>query len=447
MEPNDTNWQDRLAADLLLIYRDGLLDDIEPVTVPGLAELAVAVSGEPYSREKDYYFLQISGLLRAAIRRQEKTQERRLGHEMLFGIAREETVPVLEQRRDDAAPFFRYSNKDTLRRGEVKGRPFEEVVRENMLRQMLALADERGFVYTARYYRAESSHKTTAVDQKSASPLPGEHPSVEPTSRADATRLKPRRSRRWHFTVAVGVVLIVGVIAFVIEGAFGSGKGYSDNWGPTRPGYDYKRYTGNTNCDDGTNPSTYNGRCGALTSFPVFNSFINTPYYGDEAAFFDGYRAERSNGNASDPVTNVTSGNGIIVLRVYVDNDAQVHEKEPELTTAHNTRVRVTLPPNTSKSLVAYAYISADRAVTVYDSVDLTSDRSFSLEYIPGSAMLYSSVDGQPHAFHLSDEIIGSEGALIGINAINGVLPPSNYLSGVTIDLKVRAVPQASASQ
>ena len=348
MEHNDTNWQNQLAADLLLIYRDGLSESIEPIVVPGLAELAVTVSGQPYSREDDYYFLQISNLLRSAIRRQEKTQERRLGLEKLFGMAGEETVLVLEQRRDDAAPFFRYSNKDTLRRGEVKGRPFEEVVRENILHQMLSLAEGHGFVYTARYDRAKSSNETTALDHESRRP-PREHPSVEPADRADATQPELHRPRRRHIAVALGVALIVGAVAFVVEGASGSGKGYSDNWGPIRSVYNYSLYTGNTDCFDGTNPSAYNGRCGASTDFPVFNSFVNTPNYGDERTFFDGYRYEQRNGKASDPIKNVTSGDRIVVLRVIVSNDSQVDEKEPERTTAYNTRVRIYLPATTGQ--------------------------------------------------------------------------------------------------
>jgi hypothetical protein len=71
-----------------------------------------------------------------------------------------------------------------------------------------------------------------------------------------------------------------------------------------------------------------------------------------ETAFFDGYRAEHGKGHASDPIRNVTRGDKIVVLRIYVDNDAQVDEGELRLTTAYNTCVHVYLPSTTAKSLV-----------------------------------------------------------------------------------------------
>jgi hypothetical protein len=446
-ECDNSNWRDGLAADLSLLYRDGLTEDIEPIAAPVLAELALAVSGETYRSQEGFYRFQIEDLLCAAIRRQEKTRKRRLGLEKLFGIAGEKTVLGLEDRRDDAAPFFGYRSKDTLRRGEVNGRPFEDVAQENLLRQMLALADEHGFAYTAPYDGAEpSATATTTAHQKPMNSSPPEPaPSVEPTGSADTRRPTPRRPRWWHVAIVVGAALIAGAALLLVVGASGSGQTYRDKWGPIRPVYNYKLYIGNNHCDDGTNPSAYNGRCGAPADFPVFNSFINTPYYGDETEFFDGYRAEQSNGGANDPIRNVTNGDRIVVLRIYVDNDTEVREREPELTTAYNARVRVTLPANTSKSLVAYASISADRAITISDSVDLTSDRSFSLEYIPGSAVLYNRANGDNRTFQLSDEIIGSEGALIGVNSMNGVLPPSNDFSGTLVELKVRAVPQTNS--
>jgi hypothetical protein len=125
-------------------------------------------------------------------------------------------------------------------------------------------------------------------------------------------------------------------------------------------------------------------------------------------------------------------------MRIYIDNMAQVYEKEPALTTAYNTRVRIALPTTAGKSLIAYAYIGADRAITVYDSAVLTASRQFSLEYIPGSAILW--VRGE-HSIQLSDEIIGSKGALVGTTEANGVFSPSSSAIAIA-ELKMRAVPR-----
>jgi hypothetical protein len=290
--------------------------------------------------------------------------------------------------------------------------------------------------------------QTLDDDGETAPKARPEAASIEPPSLAELPphqRRWPRLS--WRVLAAVAVVLVAGGTALVVtSGGSSSPPTYHDVWGPTtRPIYNYRLYTGNNNCADGANPSAYNGRCGASTNFPVFNSFIHTPYYGDERMFFDGFREQQSNGKASDPIKNVTDGNRIVVLRIYVDNDAQVYPNEPKRTTAYNTRVRVELPPTVGKSLVAYAHINAERAIAVYDSVDLTSDQPFSLEYIPGSAVLYDKQgENFHHPYPLSDEIIGSEGALVGVTKMDGVLPPETYFSGALVELKVRVVPQGS---
>jgi hypothetical protein len=487
MEHHDTRWHDGLAANLLLIFGKGLRKGVAPATLTVLVELAEAVSNASNDGEPDYYCMQIENLLRKTFRRVETDPKRQLGLEKLYGIAPDEesveNVLGLESRRDDAAKLLGYGNKDTLRRGEVEGISFEKIVREDVLRVMLAIAGEHDFVFTERYGPLPPPSSTDQDDSQESSDEASPEPPATATpgapllgadetdtcrsSREDAQTkqavvaesdrpvvLSPpttkslwwlRQTGRVVAAVAASLAGVTALVAALLFATSGSQNPptYHDVWGPARPVYDYHRYIGNNDCADGANPSAYNGRCGASTDFPVFNSFINTPSYGDERAFFDGYRAELAKGHASDPVKNVLSGNHVVVLRIYVDNNAQVDETEPERTTAYNTRVRVYLPSTTGKSLVAYAYVSADRAITVYDSVDLTNRTPFSLEYIPGSAVLLRG----HHSYPLSDEIIGSEGALIGMNKMNGILPPETNFSGCLIELKVRAVPQDKASQ
>jgi hypothetical protein len=433
----------RLVSDLERIYREGLPKDIPADYVPTMTTLAEAISGERHAGSEDYYSLQLENLIRKAIGRVPMTGERRNGVEKLFGITGGRILG-LEARRESAAPSLGYKDADTLRRGEVNKRPFHDVLLEELLTQMVALGTEHDFAF-------KSDPEPTDEDETSqaSAPLaPGDRAAPEtpvPGTSASSSRtaLRRRLGWRWKLVAPIGAALALGAVTLTAMGAWASHQGYHDTWGPNRLVYDYARYNGNNDCNDPTNPATYYGRCGAITTYPVFNSFINTPFYGDEAKFFDGFRAERSSRNAEDPIANVTSGDKIVVLRIYVDNMAKVYEKEPALTTAYNTRVRVSLPTNISNSLVAYAYISADRAVTVNDSVDLTSHQSFSLEYIPGSAVLYDRVDGHKRSYRLSDEIIGSEGALIGTKTTNGVLAPTNVFSGSIVNLEIRAVPQA----
>ncbi len=446
-------FQAALDADLQHIYRDGLPERIEADYAPALTELAEAISGEQHSGERDHYSLQVENLLREAIGGLSTSRERREGLEKLFGISGDRLLG-LEARRANAAQSLGYKDTETLRRGEVNKRPLHEVVLEQILQQVLALASKRDFVYTARYRTPELPSKPEAPEAKplqeqeisEAGSNPVAPTDNEPASSTDAPRdahsrrgLWQRLGRRRRIAAVIGVMLLLCVAVLVVIGTPASHRSSLGNWGPSRLTYDYERYNGNNDCDDPANPAAYYGRCGASTDYPVFNSFINTPSYGDERAFFDGYRTERSRGHASDPITNVTRGNKVVILRVYVDNMAKVDEKSPALTTAYNARVRILLPTSTGTNLLAYAYISADRTVTVYDSVDLTSSQPFAIEYIPGSAVLLRN----NQSYRLSDEIIGSEGALIGDKIMNGVLSPETDFSGSLVELQVRAVPQA----
>jgi hypothetical protein len=462
MSQDEDTFQVALATDLQRVYRDGLPKRIATEYVPAMTELAEVISGERFAGEEDYYSLQVENLLREAIGRLPIPSERlkgrtisehRQGLEKLFGIAGERVLG-LEARRENAADLLGYGGAATLRRGEANKRPLNEVLLEELRTQMQELATGHGFEYTARYGRHEPLSETEPDGHKEDSdpsnsiPVPIETTASSPAATPLGRTMRWRRlGWRWQLVAAIGVTLLLGAATLIVTGALASHRKYLDTWGPNRLMYDYARYNGNGDCNDPANPATYYGRCGAITTYPVFNSFINLPFYRDEAEFFDGYRAERAAGNAEDPVRDVTRGNRIVVLQIHIDNMAKVDEKEPALTTAYNTRVRVSLPTNTSNSLIADAYISANRAITVNDSVDLGSDRPFSLEYIPGSAVLYNSAHGHSQSHQLSNEIIGSEGAIIGVGVINGVLPPSfDFSTAVTVELKVRATPQSGTS-
>ena len=123
------------------------------------------------------------------------------------------------------------------------------------------------------------------------------------------------------------------------------------------------------------------GRCGP-TDGPVFNSFINTPSYGDECSFFDARRSDQTRaGSYENVLISVTDGTRQVVLRIYVNNDA--NEAFGQKTTAQDTRVRVGLPAVTGSELRATAYVSASNATpqTGEDTVDLVAVKDFNVGY------------------------------------------------------------------
>ncbi len=181
---------------------------------------------------------------------------------------------------------------------------------------------------------------------------------------------------------------------------------------PNRTPFDYSKPCNSSDSDP------YD-RCGSLTG-PVFNSFINTPSYGDERAFVDARRSDQTAaGSFKNVLTNVTDGSKEVVIRMYVHNNANQSTNATN-GVARNTKVRIDLPSATGQALRARGYISADNASPglVEDTVDMTAGEQFSVQYIPGSAMLYDN-DNFKNGVKLSDSIVGG-GAPIGTDALDG---------------------------
>lgn len=207
---------------------------------------------------------------------------------------------------------------------------------------------------------------------------------------------------------------------------------------PARTPFDYSKP-----CN--ANDSNIYDRCGSLTG-PVFNSFINTPSYGDERAFVDARRSDQTSaGSFKNVLTNVTGGSKEIVVRLYVHNNANQSTNASGLGVAKNTKVRVSVPTATAQALRARGYISADNASPklVEDTVDFTAPSKFKVSYITGSARLYDN-DNFKNGVKLSDSIVGS-GALIGSDKLDGKFKGCfEYEAVIQVRLKVTpaSIPQ-----
>lgn len=225
------------------------------------------------------------------------------------------------------------------------------------------------------------------------------------------------------------------VVALVVAGAgFGMGAVQAEFY-PDRTPFDYS-----VPCD----PSDDNiyDRCGSLTG-PVFNSFINTPSYGDERAFADARRSDQTeSGSYKNVLPDVNKGSQEVVIRTYVHNNANESTNESGLGVAKGTNVRIDLPEATSNVLRARSYISADNADLVEDTVDLTGTQDFSIEYVPGSAKLYNNTafSGEGNHATLSDDIV-TTGALIGDDAMDGELPGC-FEYEATVFITVKIIPE-----
>lgn len=149
----------------------------------------------------------------------------------------------------------------------------------------------------------------------------------------------------------------------------------------------------------------------------VFNSIVNNPGYGDERTFFDGRPSTVTSGGWSDPINNVQAGKEY-KLRIFVHNNANQGLNASGKGVAVDTKVKVALPTQTAKDLVATAAISASNATpqTVTDTLNFKSTSDVKLSYVPGSAYINTK---NVNNVKLSDSIV-TTGATVGSDAVNG---------------------------
>ena len=190
---------------------------------------------------------------------------------------------------------------------------------------------------------------------------------------------------------------------------------------------------------------TYAGPSTPAFDYPVFNSWVNTPNYGDERAFFDA--GNQTSGPYKDQLA-VAPGQEI-TLRMYIHNGAAPGLNGTNLNgpgVAKNARVQVFLPTATSTQLRSFGYIVADNTNPgwVADSVDFNSAVPVNMEFVKGSARLANGAN--PNGVVLPDSIVNtnnqfnanSPSAPIGYETMNGLFPGCfEFDAFVTLKVKI----------
>ena len=243
---------------------------------------------------------------------------------------------------------------------------------------------------------------------------------------------KTRKALLIAVSIAVVVLLVVGGWAIhernqaVTAGWGDSGKG--------RPSYTIEEINS-----------------GVLDDAIVFNSISNSPI-GNEKNFVGAHEYQGPN---TEGIENIWQANEIKVTdgQEYIIR-AYVHNNNPwNYNVATNTRIAFNIPTDSATSIPVHGFISSDNAEPseYWDGVLFTSNSSFHLEYIYGSALLENNGVGAG-GLQLSDDIVtkaSSGGVLIGYYdyrtnpddpaILDGVIPGCyQYASYVTI--RVRAV-------
>jgi hypothetical protein len=473
-----------MATDLPVsaLTKEGLERDLGKVLTVGVGRVTRKTDG-PISdlelvaaRLSDPKFstlLQVEDVVRKAVERLGTTGD--FGHAtaLVFGVHKDAAkLRTAKERREKAIAVLGVSI-DTLAREETHMR---EALADDLLQRYDSEVEVELAVSSAESESEEQASPplpppagggrddvdeaaTNAVETDAELAGP-----VEPTDDAETAELvkvpgfsdlrKPHP--RLLTILATTVLLLVTVAALLISGSAGSARRrpssknfpivmHVESSSPGRPEFNYRLYDPNNNCDDPTNPALNYGRCGSMNG-PVFDSFINTPYYGDEFSFFYKYPA----------ATDITNDGEGIRLRVYIDNDANPNtdcipahgdasgicrQTDYEaIGIAHRTRVSITLPnPATiGEVLSTTASITADNVPEmVRVSAAIEADQAFSVSYVPGSAVEYNNGPFK-NGVQLADSIVTPKGAPVGYSALERGFPGGfNYAATVEIEVAV----------
>ncbi len=173
----------------------------------------------------------------------------------------------------------------------------------------------------------------------------------------------------------------------------------------------------------------------------TFNSITdNISRGGDERNFVIAKKDKGFNPQNGDlwssNVINVTEEE-IYTIAMYVHND----NPNGMNAIAENVIAHVTLPLESGKNLGVQCSIDSSNAVpTRYlDGVNFKSDRNFVLEYIEGSAVMKNTGIGKEGGYTLSDNLITSQGVLLGYEQLDGKIPGGSEYD-LYVEFKVRPV-------
>lgn len=122
------------------------------------------------------------------------------------------------------------------------------------------------------------------------------------------------------------------------------------------------------------------------------------------------------------------------IIRMFVHNDSP----NKEAAMAKDVTAMFELPNSISKSIGVSGLFSSSNATPskYWDEATFTSDKNFSITYVPGSALIESN--GKVGGSKLSDNIVTKTGVKLGYDSLNGEIPGCfEYSSFVTIKVKV----------
>lgn len=213
--------------------------------------------------------------------------------------------------------------------------------------------------------------------------------------------------------------------------------GYEEMDGLIEPGYQYAGYVGfRLNVIEATvmPPSTTSTSLGywgperdtfTIASggapYPIFNSITDNPNYGDERNFLTVKSTRYTNaGGWGDDVW--ANPGETFSIRALGENSGADNAGVVSAGALQDARIRLSVTSTANGDHVVRAELSAVNSMTVWDSVIIHTRPGVELDFDPVTLQLHNNI--YPQGVALEGDPFSEDGALVGFETQDGVIPP-----------------------
>ncbi len=170
-------------------------------------------------------------------------------------------------------------------------------------------------------------------------------------------------------------------------------------------------------------------------SYPTFNSITNNPTIGDERDFV---RVGEIDADVTDlkNEVKVVPGRQYLVYVYFHNNASSTYNDSAHnnvgvaLRTRMSSSFSTVLTPENKGTITATITAENSNPLSVWDEAYMTTDtEKVLLHYVAGSAKIYN--DWRANGSVMPSSLFTEEGTLVGLNALNGVIPGCEEYHGV----------------
>lgn len=216
-------------------------------------------------------------------------------------------------------------------------------------------------------------------------------------------RKRFRTASKWTvlavLAAAIGVPVTLGLTELLIDSDSSESSG-SPSSRSDKEARDANRDPFEGELQHGYGPPRAAFRCARPTAcegpqYVTFNSYYNTPNYGDERAFLNVKHIDDPIGSVWNDTLRIERST-TLQMRAYIDNNAYQNQPGQETTDAVDTRLRLALPEGPVYGAHPTAYLRAENArpQVIWDTVFLYASRPMTMAYVQGSAEITHRKDG-----------------------------------------------------